>query len=102
MVEYADAQEAFYTGFIKGHGIKVETIYLKNGLCPLFGPVSPAWRANASITAMQNLNAVLVLIQQRKFFSPAWAEVLYSIFGDCAFSLGHQCILTALLQPVRS
>ena len=38
--EYADAQQAFYTGYIKAHGIKVETVFLPNGLCTLFGPVS--------------------------------------------------------------
>ncbi len=38
--EYANAQQAFYTGYIKAHGIKVETVFLPNGLCTLFGPVS--------------------------------------------------------------
>jgi len=38
--EYADAQQAFYRGYIKAHGIKVETVFLPNGLCTLFGPVS--------------------------------------------------------------
>ena len=60
--EYANAQQAFYTGYIKAHGIKVETVFLPNGPCTLFGPVS-AWCANAGITAMLNLNAFLVLIQ---------------------------------------
>jgi hypothetical protein len=89
--EYANAQQAFYMGYIKAHGIKVETAFLLNGLCTLFGPVS-AWRADASIAAMSNLNAFLVLIQRGQFFSPAGAEVLFSAFGDCAFNLGHQCI----------
>ena len=60
--EYADVQQAFYTGYIKAHGIKVEPVFLPNGLCTLFGPVS-ARRADASIAAMANLNAFLVLIQ---------------------------------------
>jgi hypothetical protein len=51
-----------------------------------------AWRANASVAAMSNLNAFLVLIQRGQFFSPAGAEVLLSAFGDSAFNLGHQCI----------
>jgi hypothetical protein len=89
--EYANAQQAFYMGYIKVHGIKVETVFLPNGLCALFGPVS-AWRADASVAAMSNLNAFLVLIQQGQFFSPAGAEVLFSAFGDCAFNLGDQCI----------
>jgi hypothetical protein len=38
--EYTDAQQAFYTGYIKAHRIKVETVFLPNGLCTLFGPVS--------------------------------------------------------------
>jgi hypothetical protein len=60
--EYANAQQAFYTGYIKAHGIKVKTVFLLNGLCTLFGPVS-AWCADAGIAAMSNLNAFLVLIQ---------------------------------------
>jgi hypothetical protein len=38
--EYTDAQQAFYTGYIKAHRIKVETVFLPNGVCTLFGPVS--------------------------------------------------------------
>jgi hypothetical protein len=89
--EYADAQQAFYTGYIKAHGIKVETVFLPNGLCTLFGPVS-AQRADAGVAAMSNLNAFLVLIQQGQFFSSTRTEVLFSAFGDCAFNLVHQCI----------
>ena len=89
--EYANAQQAFYTGYIKAHGIKVETVFLPNGLCTLFGPVS-ARCANAGVAAMSNLNAFLVLIQQGQFFSPVGAEVLFSAFGGSAFNLGHQCI----------
>ncbi len=89
--EYANAQQSFYTGYIKAHGIKVETVFLPNGLCTLFGPVS-ARHANAGVAAMSNLNAFLVLIQRGQFFSPAGAEVLFSAFGDCAFNLGDQCI----------
>jgi hypothetical protein len=89
--EYANVQQAFYMGHINVHGIKVETVFLPNGLCSLFGPVS-AWRANAGIVAMSNLNTFLVLIQRGQFFSPAGAEVLFSAFGDCAFNLGDQCI----------
>jgi hypothetical protein len=36
--KYADAQQAFYSGYIKDHGIKVETIFFPNGLLTLFGP----------------------------------------------------------------
>jgi hypothetical protein len=86
--EYANAQQAFYTGYIKAHGIKVETVLLPNGLCAFFGPVS-ARRADADVAAMSNLNAFLVLIQRGQFFSPAGTEVLFSAFGDCAFNLGQ-------------
>jgi hypothetical protein len=89
--EYVDAQQVFYTGYIKAHGIKVETVFLPNGLCTLFGPVS-ARRDDADVAAMSNLNAFLVLIQQGQFFSPTRTEVLFSAFGDCAFNLGHECI----------
>jgi hypothetical protein len=89
--QFADVQQAFYTGYIKGHGIKVETVFLTNGISTLFGPVS-AWQADAGIAAMSNLNAFLVLIQRGQFFSPVGAEVLFNVFGDLAFNLGHQCI----------
>ncbi len=29
--EYADAQQAFYFGYVKDHGIRIETIFLPNG-----------------------------------------------------------------------
>jgi len=73
------------------HGIKVDTVFLLNGLCTLFSPVS-ARRADTGVAAMSNLNAFLVLIQRGQFFSPAGTEVLFSAFGDCAFNLGHQFI----------
>jgi hypothetical protein len=38
--KYADAQQAFYSGYVKDHRIKVETIFLPNGLSTLFGPMS--------------------------------------------------------------
>jgi len=89
--EYADSQQAFYTAYIKGHGIKVETVFMPNGICTLFGPVS-ARRADAGVTAMSNLNAFLVEIQRGQFFSPTGAEVLFTAFGDLAFNLSEQCI----------
>ena len=68
--EYADA----HTGYIKVHIIKAETVFLPNGLCTLFGPVS-ARRADAGIAAT---------IQQGQFFSPARAEVLvYCLWRLC-------------------
>jgi hypothetical protein len=38
--KYADAQQAFYSGYVKDHGINVEIIFLPNGLSTLFSPVS--------------------------------------------------------------
>jgi hypothetical protein len=65
--------------------------FLPNGgISTLFGPVS-AWQADAGLAAMSNLNAFLVFIQRRQFFSPARAEVLFTTVGDLAFNLGHQC-----------
>ena len=64
---------------------------MPNEICTLFGPVS-AWRANAGVAAMSNLNAFLVKIQQGHFFSPTGAEVLFTASRDLAFNLGHQCI----------
>jgi hypothetical protein len=89
--EHANAQQAFYKAYIKGHGIKVETVFLPNGKSTLFCPVS-AWQADAGIAAMLNLNAFFVLVQGGQFFSPAGAEVLFTAFGDLVFNLGHQCI----------
>ena len=37
---YEDAQRSVYNGWKKLHGIKVETIYLPNGISTLFGPES--------------------------------------------------------------
>jgi hypothetical protein len=89
--EYADAQQAFYSGYVKNHGIKVETIFLPNGLSTLFGPV-PAQRADAGVLAMSNLNEFLVQLQHGRFVYCDGAEVLFGAFEDSAFNLGLQCI----------
>ena len=89
--EFADAQQAFYSGYSKNHGIKIETIFLPNGLTTLFGPVS-ARRADAGVLAMSNLNAFLVELQRGKFSTLTGAEVFFCAFGDSAYNLGLQCI----------
>ena len=94
--EYADAQQAFYTGYIKAHGIKVETVFLPNGLCTLFGPVS-ARRANAGVAAMSNLNDFLDLIQRGQFFSSPPLEIVPS-----TWDIGVSRVTTVLLGLVRS
>ena len=37
--QYIDTQESVYSGWKKLHGIKVETVFLPNGIITLFGPV---------------------------------------------------------------
>jgi hypothetical protein len=39
-VQYIDAQESVYSRWKKLHGIKVETVFLPNGISTLFGPVT--------------------------------------------------------------
>ncbi len=89
--EYADAQQAFYSGYVKDHGIKVETIFLSNGLSTLFGPVS-AQQADVGVLAMSNLNKFLVELQCGRFCTLAGAEVYFCSFGDSAFNIGLQAI----------
>ena len=78
-----------YTGYKKFHGIKVDTVFLPNGITTVYRPVS-ARRGDAGLLQMSNLNAFLAWIQYGVFFfSGAW--VVYSIFGDSAFSIGVEC-----------
>jgi hypothetical protein len=37
---HLDAQQAFYSGYIKAHSLKVKTIFLQNSLSTLYGLVS--------------------------------------------------------------
>jgi len=89
--EYADAQQAFYSGYVKDHGIKVETIIMPNGISTVFGPVS-ARRADAGVLAMGNLNEFLVELQRGRFITGAGDEVFFCAFGDSAYNLGLECI----------
>ena len=88
--EYQDAQQSVFTGYKKLHGIKVETIYLPNGISTLFGPLS-ARRGDAGVVAMINLNEFLVNIQSS-------LNVLFAAFGDPAFCLGLDCIMSYINQ----
>jgi hypothetical protein len=92
--EYEDAQQAFYTGYKKIHGIKVETIHLPNGMSFLFGPVS-ARHNDAGLLQMSNVDNYLAAIQDGKF-TVATADgpqsVTYSVLGDSAFNFGLQCV----------
>ncbi len=90
-VEYADAQQAFYSGYIKDHRIYVETIFLPNGLLTLFGPMS-ACRADMGVLVMSNLDEFLVELQCGCFRTLAGTEVYFCGFSDSTFNLGLQCI----------
>ena len=88
--EYAETQQSVYTGYNKFHGIKVETIFLPNGITTVFGPCS-ARRGDAGLLQMSNLNAFLSWLQYGTFFfSGRW--VVYSVFGDSAFDIGMECL----------
>lgn len=91
--EYADAQRSVYSGYKHFHGIKVETVFLPNGISTLFGPVS-ARNGDAGVEHMSNLNAYLVWLQTNMFVLLNGAQVYFAVFGDGAFSLGLQCIQT--------
>jgi hypothetical protein len=79
------AQRAFYTGYKKIHGIKVETIFLPNGLCTLFGPVSARVHDVTGVLQMSQLNHFLVQIQLGK-------QHQYQALGDGAYGGNMQCI----------
>jgi hypothetical protein len=66
-------------------------VFLPNGLCNLFGPVS-ARRADAGVLRMSNLNEFIVAVQRGRFATAAGDEVFCSVFGNLAFNLGMQCI----------
>lgn len=91
--EYEDAQRSVYSGYKHFHGIKVETVFLPNGLSTVFSPVS-ARRGDAGVEHMSNLNAYLVWLQTNMFILLNGAHVFFAVFGDGAFSLGLQCIQT--------
>jgi hypothetical protein len=61
-VEYIDAQETVYSGWKKLHGIKVETVFLPNGISTVFGPVS-ARQNNPGTLALSGLDRFITLIQ---------------------------------------
>ncbi len=61
-VQYIDAQETVYSGWKKLHGIKVETVFLPNGISTVFGPVS-ARQNNCGTLALSVLDRFITLIQ---------------------------------------
>ena len=83
--EYAVAQRAFYTGYKKIHGIKVETVFLPNGISTLFGPVSSRLHDVNGVLQMSNLNEFLVSIQQQN-------QHEYQALGDSTYKVNLCCI----------
>ena len=83
---YYNAQRAFYSRYIKGHGIKVETILLPNGLSTVYGPVSCRPHDVGGVLQMSGLDRFLFNIQRNK-------EHMYLGFGDGAYGAnGLRCI----------
>jgi hypothetical protein len=60
-VQYIDTQETVYSGWKKLHGIKVETVFLPNGISMVFGPVS-ARQNNHSTLALSGVDRFITLI----------------------------------------
>ncbi|KAL7502369.1 hypothetical protein ACHAXN_000778 [Cyclotella atomus] len=77
--QYYRTQRAFYTGYKKCDGIKVEIVLLPNGICTIFGPVSARLtdvsRGPDTVLNMSGLNRFLVQIQRNRPHQ-------YQVFGD--------------------
>lgn len=84
--QYESAQRAVYSGYKHCHGIKVETVFLPNGISTVFGPVS-ARRNDRGVLNMSGLNAFLELIQLN-------APVKFKLLGDGLFAMGLSCIVS--------
>jgi hypothetical protein len=90
---YQLMQRAFYTGFTHVHGLKVETVYLPNGISTVFGPVTCRRRdiavnGGASVADLSGISNFLRCIKRNKY-NPA-----YSVFGDCIYGCGINCIVS--------
>ena len=79
--EYADAQQALYSGYTHRHGIRVETCFRPDGICTVFGPVS-ARHHDASVLRTSNLNSFLYELQLGRFTTTDGNPVFYTAFGD--------------------
>lgn len=81
---YDETQRAFYTGYKKIHGIKVETVFLPNGMSTLFGPVSARLADVENVLQMSKLNEFLVAIQLgRQYEYQALGDGVYGGFLRC-------------------
>lgn len=83
--EYDIMQRAFYTGYKKLHGIKVETVFLPNGMSTLFGPVSARLTDVENVLQMSQLNTFLVHLQQGR-------QHEYQALGDGVYGTNLRCI----------
>lgn len=81
------AQNSVYTGYIHMHGLKVETLYLPNGLSTLFGPVSIR-HPDTGVLNLSNINLWLRGLQQGVNNPP------YSALGDLIYRVNLDCIRT--------
>ena len=87
--KYAVTQQAFYTGWTHVHGLKVEVVYLPNGISTVYGPMScrrPDIGGGSSLQDTSGLNAFLRCIQ-RNLYQPA-----YSVLGDKIYGVNLDCI----------
>ena len=85
---YYNAQRAFYTQYIKGHGVKVETILMPNGISTVFGPVSCRPNDVGGVLQMSGLDNFLFNLQRNK-------EHIYLGLGDGAYGAHYlRCIRT--------
>jgi hypothetical protein len=99
--ECADAQQAFYSVYIKDHGIKVDTIFLPFGLSTLFGLVS-AQQADVGVLVMSNFNKFLVELQHGCFCTLADAEVYFCGFGDVLSTSAFKPISHTIVPQIQS
>ena len=85
--DYPIAQRAVYTGYKKCHGIKVQTIYLPNGISCLYGPAS-ARRPDIGPTGLVQMSGVDQFLLQLQQNEPH----TYFAFGDGTYNAhGLQC-----------
>ena len=85
--DYPIAQRAVYTGYKKCHGIKVQTIYLPNGISCLYGPAS-ARRPDIGPTGLVQMSGVDQFLLQLQQNQPH----TYFAFGDGTYNAhGLQC-----------
>ena len=87
--KYAVTQEAFYTGWTHVHGLKVEVVYLPNGISTVYGPMScrrPDIGGGSSLQDTSGLNAFLRCIQRNLY------QTAYSVLGDKIYGVNLDCI----------